>query len=255
MRRTTRALLLVVLVAGALALRPGTDAQAVVGGTAVPEGGHPYLAALLDGGSQICGGSVIAPRWVLTAAHCAPDGNAAGLSVGVGNLDWTKATRIAVDQVIVHPAYDDGTSANDVALLHLGADAGVTPIRVPGDAADRFEVTGTPVVVAGWGSELPVVGLVPPLGTQAKEAELAVVADDECSSLNDPATQVCAEALLADSCQGDSGGPLVTQGDFGPVLLGVVSYGTGCAVPYLPGVYSEVNSQSIRDFVRRHTGV
>jgi len=254
MRRARRALLVAALVAAILALRPAGDAQAVVGGSPVPEGGQPWLAALLDGGSQFCGGSVIAPRWVLTAAHCVDGANPAALEVGVGDLDWTEARRIRVDQVVVHGSYDADTFASDVALLHLVADAGVAPLRIPGDAADRFEVTGTPAVVAGWGSEVPVVGLVPPLGTTARQATLEVVGDADCSS-SDPATQVCAEAFLADACQGDSGGPLVVQGDLGPFQLGVVSYGTGCAIPTFPGVYSEVNSPGIRSFIREHTGV
>lgn len=255
MRRARRALLLVALVTAAVGLRPAGDAQAVVGGTPVPEGGQPWLAALLEGGSQFCGGSVIAPRWVLTAAHCAEAANPAVLEVGVGDLDWTEARRIRVDQVVVHGGYDADRFANDVALLHLVADAGVTPLRIPGDAADRFEVTGTPAEVAGWGSQTPVVGLVPPLGSSARQASLEVVGDRDCAAATDPATQVCAAALLADACQGDSGGPLVVQGDRGPFQLGVVSYGTGCAVPLFEGVYSEVNSPGIRSFIREHAGV
>ena len=228
-------------------------ADAVVGGEDVEEGEHPYMAAVLEDGGQICGGSVIAPQWVLTAAHCIREG--ASLSVVVGSVDYTQGREIAVDNAIVHPGYDPDTSANDVALLRLVADAGVPALRIPGPSADRFEVTGTPAVVVGWGSEMPVVGLVPPLTTTLKQADVDVVSDDDCLSINDAATQVCAEALLADSCQGDSGGPLIVEGNKGPFQLGVVSYGYGCAVPEVPGVYSEVNSPSIRGFIREYARV
>lgn len=255
MRRAVRAGLALVLAAGALAFLRPPGADAVVGGSPIEDGEHPYLAALLDGGEQICGATVIAPRWVLTAAHCVVEADAAELDVTVGSVDWTEGRVIEVKRVVVHSAYDEDTAANDVALLELAADAGVPAVRVPGAAADRFEVTGQPVTIVGWGSEVPVVGLVPPLGSRARAAELEVVADDECPTVNDPATQLCAEALLADACQGDSGGPLLAEGDFGPTQLGVVSYGFGCAVPMLPGVYSETNAPSIRAFIRSLAGV
>ena len=228
-------------------------ADAVVGGEDVEPGEHPYMAAILEDGGQICGGSVIARQWVLTAAHCISEG--ASLSVAVGNVDYTQGREIAVDNAVVHPDYDTDTSANDVALLHLVSNAGVPTLRIPGGSADRFEVTGTPALVVGWGSEVPVVGLVPPVTTTLKQAELAVVSDDDCAEDLDAATQVCAEAFLADSCQGDSGGPLIVEGNKGPFQLGVVSYGFGCAVPEFPGVYSEVNSPSIRTFIRDTAGV
>ena len=252
LRRARRAAVVVLgLVTATSFWNPAADA--VVGGSDVEQGEHQYMAAVLEGGSQLCGGSVIARRWVLTAAHCIdPDGD---YSVAVGDVDWTEGREIAVDRAIVHPAYNPDTSANDVALLRLVADARVPTLRIPGPPADRFEVTGTPAVVVGWGSEVPVVGLVPPMTTTLKQAELAVVSDEDCPTDLDAATQVCAEAFLADSCQGDSGGPLIVQGDKGPFQLGVVSYGYGCAAPALPGVYSEVNSSSIRQFIRHTAGV
>ena len=252
MPRTRRALATIVGLAAATSLL-SPNADAVVGGSEVPEGGHPYMAAVLEDGGQICGGTVIAPRWVLTAAHCISPG--AQLSVRVGDVDYTQGRTINVTQAIVHPAYDTNTSANDVALLSLAGDAGVPAIRVPGAAADRFEATGTPALVVGWGSEAPVVGLIPSFTTTLKQADLSVVSDGECSEDADAATQVCAEGFLKDSCQGDSGGPLVVQGHYGPVQLGVVSYGFGCAVPTFPGVYSEVNSPSIRAFITDVAGV
>ena len=249
-------MLLVLALVAVFAVRPGT-AGAVVGGTTVPQGKYPFMAALTSGGSQLCGGSVIASTWVLTAAHCVADGSAAGLAVRVGNVDWTQGTNIPVAQVIVHPGYNDSTSANDAALLRLtqSVPAGVSPIRLAGAGDDGLEASGTPVIVAGWGSELPLVGLVPPLGTTMKETNLRVVDDATCTQDNDAATQVCAEELLADSCQGDSGGPLFANTSGGRVQIGIVSYGIGCAIPLFTGVYSEVNSASIRSFISANAGV
>lgn len=252
--RRARLVALAVVALAALAAFQGPRADAVVGGTAVPPGKHAYVAALLDGGDQICGSSVIAQRWVLTAAHCVVDADAADLSVAVGSVDWTAGRVIPITRIVVHHAYDSGTSANDVAVLELASDAGVPALRLPAVNAGP-ESGGTPAVVAGWGSEVPIVGLVPPFGTTMRETDLRLVDDARCLTINAPDVQVCAEELLADSCQGDSGGPLIVQGSAGAFQLGVVSYGYGCGIPALPGVYSEVNAASIRDFIRQHTGV
>lgn len=225
---------------------------AIVGGSAAASGAHQFMASLQDAsGFAFCGGSVIAPYWVLTAAHCVPDGDASGLFVVTGrsNLsDTSVGQRLAVAQVYVHPAY--GNSAHDAALLRLGAPTSSPAIALAGADDDVFEAPGTPVKVTGWGDTLPTMGLFS--SSQLREVDLKVVSDPECGQTNfgfDADTGVCAAALLKDSCQGDSGGPLFAAGARGPVQIGVVSYGQSCALPKFPGVYSEVNNSAIRDWI------
>lgn len=239
------------------ALVPVAPAEAIVGGSTVPNGAYPFMASVQDGGYHFCGGSIIAPGWVLTAAHCVPDGKAAGLSVVVGtnNNGNGSGRRVSVTQVLVHPSYRDNT--HDAALLRLASTVTQAPIRLADAADDHLEAHGTPVTVAGWGDWNPAtMGLL--AGAQLKEAQLDVVDDARCfgdPSGIDAKTGVCAQALGKDSCQGDSGGPLFWKSGNQRIQIGVVSYGFFCAVPESPGVYSEVNYAAIRDWIRTNAGV
>lgn len=247
-----------VIAATALGLSP---TQAIVGGTNVPPGAYPFMASVQDDGFHFCGGSVIASTWVLTAAHCVPDGNAAGLSVVVGtnNNSNGSGTRIPVSGVLVHPNYDDDGSF-DAALLRLASavPAGVTAITLSNAPADdNLEAHGAPVTVAGWGDFNPVtMGLL--AGSSLQEAQLNVVGDQQCmgsTTSTEAVNTVCAQAFMKDSCQGDSGGPLFAKIGTSRIQVGVVSRGLLCAIYSQPGMYAEVNSASIRDFIRNNAGV
>ncbi|MEY2425564.1 MAG: trypsin [Actinomycetota bacterium] len=250
----------VALLAGAalgVTVFTAAPSHAIVGGSNA--GSYPFMASVQSGGAHFCGGSVIANTWVLTAAHCVPDGSASGLTVRVGsNNNTSGGTVIPVTAVKVHDRFD-GTYF-DAALLQLASSvpANVTKITLAGAANDNLEAEGTPVVVAGWGDINPVTqGLLAP--ATMKEAPLSVVSDANCgegAAGSDAAlTTVCAEALLKDSCQGDSGGPLFWKSGTQRIQIGIVSHGLLCAIPGFPGAYSEVNNASIRQFIFNNTGV
>ena len=251
MRRIWGVLIAVVaLAATVLAAGPS---EAIVGGSAAPDGAYSFMASVQDGGFHFCGGSVIANQWVLTAAHCVTEGQT-GLTVRVGSNDnSTGGTVINVDQVHVDGAYDG--SNFDVALLHLATavPANIAKITLAPVGDDTHEADGTPVTVAGWGDWNPLtLGL---LATPTlNEVQVNVVSDANCGlSGTEADTQVCAAALLKDSCQGDSGGPLFWKGPLGQrIQIGVVSHGFLCAIPEFPGSYSEVNNAQMRGFINSY---
>ena len=256
-RRTSTALA-AALIATAFFAAVARPATAIVNGSAADEGEHPFMASLQDGsGFAFCGGSVISSTWVLTAAHCVEGDDGSDLWVVTGRTDLgdtSTGQRIKVAKVVVHPAYADLT--HDVALLQLATATTSPAIRLSGALDDGLEAAGTPVKVTGWGDQTPTLGLNST--DQIREVDLEVVSDDECGTTNfgfDGPTGVCAAALLKDSCQGDSGGPLFATAGGAPVQIGVVSYGTGCAFPAFPGVYSEVNNTAIRSFISTTAGV
>jgi trypsin len=234
-------------------------AQAIVGGTAAADGAYPFMAALVDSTDfQFCGGSVIASTWVLTAAHCVPNGQAEAANLwvitGRNDLSSSGGQRIKVSNVYVNPQY--ANSAHDTALLKLATATTSAPITLATAADDQYEAAGTTVRVTGWGDQYGAMGFL--ATNQLRQVDLQVVSDSECGQTNlgfDAATGVCAAALLKDSCQGDSGGPLFYVAGTSRIQLGVVSYGEGCGLPKFPGVYSEVNNSQIRSWITSVSGV
>jgi len=220
----------------------------IVGGTEVNPGRYAYQAALVDGsGSQFCGGSLIAPGYVLSAAHCAGIGSA----VQIGRHDLSDSSEdfenINVVTEITHPDYDDDTLENDIMILKLESDSSAQPVEYDTGSADTS--AGEDVTVMGWGTTQSG-------GSSSDvllEVEVDIVSNSDCESdygsgaITD--VMMCAARDGKDSCQGDSGGPLVIVGSDAAtdVQVGIVSWGNGCADPSFPGVYARVSE--FTDFI------
>ena len=228
-------------------------AQAVVGGTAAPEGRWPWMAALLESYTedaavaQFCGGVVIAPRRVLTAGHCVVDESAGDLEILVGRtrLRATGGRRIAVRSISVYPGYVSGrTPGLDAAVVTLGRDAGVPPVALARPGQDAAWAPGTTAWAMGWGqlNARPSPGGSRYFADRLRELEEPIQGDVACENVFGigwpdlpyrPEWLLCAGAAndRAGTCYGDSGGPLVVDGAQGRLDVGIDIAGDACAAP------------------------
>lgn len=254
---------------------PPATAPEIVGGTAVPDGKYPFQAALLiefngtdDFQRQYCGGSLISPREVLTAAHCVdffgPEPWQVPLTelrvtVGRTVLDSTQGQRRSVREVAVHPRWQASTFAYDAAIVTLSEPVrGIRPIRLATPADAGRTGAGRLVTATGWGDvKAQPSGGDPSYPRRLREVTMAMVSPRTCATaltfdgqqFLDQATMLCAGGTGRDSCQGDSGGPLFTRSATGRyVQLGITSWGVGCAAGF-PGVYTRLGNRCIRAFV------
>lgn len=219
----------------------------IVGGEESVPGARPWMVSL-QRSSHFCGGSLIKNDWVLTAAHCVDGSSTSGLYAVVGRHAWngSDGQRIAVSQIIVHPAYNDSTSDNDIALLKLSSAStlGLTLMQLP-DAAliDEAAAPGDLVTVLGWGTTTEG-GSIP---SNLREVDVPVVSNSTCNSSSAYNGQITSNMMCAgfasggkDSCQGDSGGPLMFTYAGTDYQAGIVSWGEGCARPNKYGVYTKL---------------
>ncbi|XP_038829583.1 transmembrane protease serine 5-like [Salvelinus namaycush] len=226
----------------------------IIGGVEATLGRWPWQVSLYYSNRHTCGGTIITSQWVVTAAHCVhnyrlPQVSSWVVYAGIvtrSSAKMAQYTGYAVEKIIYNKKYNPRSHDNDIALMKLLTPLNfsdtIRPICLPQYEHDL--PGGTQCWISGWGYTQPDEVLIP---ATLKEAPVPLISTKKCNSSCMYNGEVTPRMLCAgytegkvDACQGDSGGPLVCQIDNVWRLVGVVSWGTGCAEPNHPGVYTKV---------------
>uniref|UniRef100_A0A8C3JYG2 Transmembrane serine protease 4 n=1 Tax=Calidris pygmaea TaxID=425635 RepID=A0A8C3JYG2_9CHAR len=218
----------------------------VLGGSPAAIESWPWQVSLQYRREHICGGSIIDPRWVLTAAHCFKNNPVIkSWRVKAGSDLLSGTATLAVEKVFLAEVTPASPKDNDIALVKLQSPVHVSdnrkPICLP--YFDEELEPGTSLWVIGWGYTQEHGKLSETL----QQAEVQLIDNKSCN-LAGYHGEVTEKMLCAglpqggvDTCQGDSGGPLQFAGRHWQVV-GIVSWGQGCGTPSTPGVYTSVRA-------------
>ena len=230
----------------------------IVGGTQTEVGRYPYMVSLVNVlGKHVCGGALIAPQFILTAAHC--NSGIREAHIGLHDLQKKEDSEILKfskeEQRILHHNFNYSSLVNDIMIIELDDRSSLhffAPI-ILGDFTQTLD-DGADVTVMGWGK-------TDENGKSSNillETEIDIATNQYCESLygsNITDGNICASRIGTDACGRDSGGPLILKGDdfTSDVLVGLVSWGEGCAQLGRPGVYTRVSAYL--DWIRNITQI
>ncbi|MBN8547727.1 MAG: serine protease [Deltaproteobacteria bacterium] len=236
------------------------DAQIsrIINGHGASEGEWPWMVTIFPAGQDpanpiqghFCGGALVAPSYVVTAAHCVADlvGFPEEVEVVVGRtlLSSVSGARRAVKSIVVHPSFNGSLLRNDIALLKLVSPVPQMPVELVLPGEEALWEAGTLATIIGWGQTNANLPIIPDL---LQEAIVPIQSDLTCHDtlglFFDPSAHLCAGTLSSagtidgvDSCYGDSGSPLMVPSASGWKLAGITSWGFGCASSVTYGVYT-----------------
>ncbi|XP_070383853.1 mite allergen Der f 3-like isoform X2 [Dermacentor albipictus] len=247
-----------------------TPASRIVMGRAIPRTRLPWIVYIestryltpTTRTKQVCGGSLIAHNYVVTAAHCVVDSEGKKAHKVVIYYNATKPQQgpeVRAEVIIMHPNYDDDTLENDIALLKesLYIDHFVRPVCLP---EEELNLTGQPVTIAGWGYTAENKTA---MSYKLRRINRKILPYTRCEEtlvekwqapLFNSSVILCTSSTDKDACKGDSGGPVTMWRHGLGYQVGIVSFGLGCARPngtslhtnlhfYLPWIASEISSR------------
>jgi len=252
----------------------------IVGGQEAKEGGYPYQVVWYDDFETLCGGTLISPSHVLTAAHCFhEDGTERYVEIGRHNRSdpLEEFELILVKEVFVHPLFFDEKPKYDIMILKLQENSTFPSVTL--DNGTHGLGGETELKVIGWGSTTSfspyyIFGIpLPPFLSSfvdslfsndstenevddrnmhsdiLREVSLDLVTKEDCQKdfgilFKVTSHMMCASREGSGPCLGDSGGPLLLTNINGnsEIQVGIISFGIGCADSHYPGVYTKVSS-------------
>ncbi|TSK22683.1 Urokinase-type plasminogen activator [Bagarius yarrelli] len=247
----------------------------IVGGSRASIESQPWLASIFKEDLFICGGTLIAPCWVLSATHCFPLGKRTRkdqYSVYLGKdatnkTDLGKEQKFEVAKLVLHPDFNSDDFNNDIALLRIVDKNGkcaqkTNSVRIAClPPAHQMMPYGSYGYIAGYGHERndDVPGTFR-YSRYMKETQVQTLSHIICERKDYYDNRVTENQFCAaspkwteDACQGDSGGPLLFEANGRMFLFGIISWGEGCAMKNKPGVYTKVTNYN--NWIAKHTGL
>jgi hypothetical protein len=246
----------------------GSESERIVGGTATTIQKWPWQVALTlnpsshEGNAldrQLCGGSLVTPRIVLSAAHCFFDGNwspPADYAIVSGRTRLSSSEGVEVPVVDYYyltdnsdtQLYNPNTQEWDVVVVRLSQPVASKPIKLASADESSLWTAGREAIATGWGTTF-----TDPKSDVLQQASLSILDDGECRdqwglSGRQASVMLCAAAAGRDTCSGDSGGPLVVAAGRGEYrLVGDTSFGASCGSG---GVYGRLSGSPMREMLR-----
>ncbi|XP_067872851.1 trypsin I-P1-like [Heterodontus francisci] len=227
-----------------LSIAQGLAEDRIIGGSEVSPHSIPYQASLQIRSVHYCSGTLINPRWILSAAHCMKPPVLITVILGEHSLSKSDGNEkfYKVARLIIYPLYNPVTFRHDIMLLKINRpatqNAYISPVAIPATA--KMVPENTLCTVSGWG----VTAVFSySLSDVLMAVEVPIISRYKCNRPSSYGGRVHPFMICAgyrtggkDSCQGDSGGPLICDG----VIHGIVSWGISCAHYKYPGVYTRV---------------
>ncbi|XP_021023046.1 kallikrein 1-related peptidase b22 isoform X1 [Mus caroli] len=222
----------------------------IVGGFNCEKNSQPWHVAVYDLDEYICGGVLLDPNWVLTAAHCYEDKYNVWLGKNKLFEDEPSAQHRLVSKSFPHPGFNmslltldkippGADLSNDLMLLHLSKPADITDVVKPIDLPTEEPKLGSTCKASGWGSIKPLIYQNP---NDLQCVSIKLQPNEDCVKayiMKVTDVMLCAGEMNGgkDTCKGDSGGPLICDG----VLQGITSWGsTPCGEPNAPAIYTKL---------------